>query len=203
MYITKIVLNKHLSATQKLLSNRHFIHGAVEACFNEADGERKLWRLSLKGKDPELFIISRTRPDAQHFLERYSRKAESSVQIKDYTGIVNGVEAGKEYRIQIEANPTKMKSRKRDIIPLISETDISNWFERHGKNNGFSVIGGILQTKNPQTLIYKGKRKITSQTVQIDGLVKVENVEQFQKFLMNGIGRNKAYGFGMPMVAPI
>ena len=74
------------------------------------------------------------------------------------------------------------------------------WLLDRCEKNGFAIKEDeVIVTQSQWQRFYKGaeRRKVTILSVTYEGTLIVTDTERFQKALVNGIGRGKAYGMGM------
>ena len=71
--------------------------------------------------------------------------------------------------------------------------------------NGFSVDIDSLLLKEKGTSILKkrGFSQINFLKIVFEGILTVEDADVFRKLLVTGLGKHKAYGFGLMTVIPI
>ncbi len=126
------------------------------------------------------------------------------------------------YRFKLRANPTR--KIKTDIragghkengqrVPITDLGELAAWFQRKGKDGGFSIPGldswpeescplEILP-ENRNTFCKPGLDNAYHCSVQFSGLLHVTNTEQFQTTFRKGIGSAKSFGFGLLLLQPI
>lgn len=110
------------------------------------------------------------------------------------------------YRFQVTLNPAKRDRDTGKIIGLSDAPAISEWFlERCEKSWGFTVkpsqlhidqIGNQRFKKNTRTVI-------THSSAHLSGQLQVCDRELFIHSIRQGIGRGRAFGFGLLQVAPL
>ena len=209
MYFSRVKLDEN---QRRKLSHLGAYHNWVESAFTqersqEKDGQRKrhLWRLENIGVDTYLLIVSENRPDLKE-LETYG--VDGSVESKNYDQFLNNLKEGEVLRFKLEANPT-MRKAERDkklgrIIPVSSE-NIKDWLINKGKLNGFSVEKDQVEIgKREKVLLsHNNNSRAWLSKVEYYGFLTITNLDQFKNALVNGIGREKAYGMGLLTVAPV
>lgn len=105
--------------------------------------------------------------------------------------------------MQIEVNPIIRKANPSRNIPIVKPHEIDEWLIRQAQNNGFKINNRTFQKPKPISVVQRPSNRIKITSVQLDTVVEVTDQELFKNFLKNGIGKTKAYGFGMPLIAKI
>jgi CRISPR system Cascade subunit CasE len=107
------------------------------------------------------------------------------------------------YRFEILLNPSYRCPSTSKIISLKDEQEILSWFrEKCQKNWGFLAEHLFIKKRIIKTFSKKGD-KVTIGGALFNGELLVSNQEQFIESFKNGIGRGKAWGFGLLQLVPI
>lgn len=104
------------------------------------------------------------------------------------------------YKFSIVANPCRMSGGKR--IGLIAEPDIACWFEEKAKKGGF-IVRSMEIFQNKYCKFYKGKSLISFAHAKISGHLEVTDQLLFEKTVEKGIGKGRAFGFGLLQLVAI
>lgn len=109
------------------------------------------------------------------------------------------------YAFEVVINPTKRDKSTGKIIPLRSKDEIISWFKnKSDKSWGFSVDTTRLQIKNTSVKKFDKKgRSVTLGAATIIGQLTVSDRAQFIKAFQQGIGRARAFGFGLLQIKPL
>ena len=109
------------------------------------------------------------------------------------------------YRFDVLINPTKRDSRSRKIIAIKEREEIGLWFiEKAPTSWGFTVNPSTLQVKSLQVKQFvKQTHSVTHGGAELSGELEVADRSLFIKSFQQGIGRGKAFGFGLLQIAPI
>lgn len=208
MILTKVVLNKYRRGARMFLANPNLLHGAIEAAFpssQEFDREfgRPLYRIEQPAQgDAILYISSPVYPDVQHIVEQAGRENDvNGVLSKPYSNFLENIQDGESYRFRARLNPTKRINGS--DVPLIRDERFV-WLRKKGELHGFSFSDdSVTITESDVLSFYKGKpgngkrRKVTIQSELFEGVITVDNAELLVDAIRNGIGRQKAHGFGL------
>lgn len=104
------------------------------------------------------------------------------------------------YQLTATLNPVVDKSRMSEgkknsaRVPLINESDIVAWAKDRLSKNGFSLQSLAV---SPTTRRVSRSKGITIDTVEVTGVVVVINSDKASTALLNGIGKEKAFGCGL------
>ena len=183
-------------------------HNWVEQSFPEelAAGERsrKLWRIDQLNRRSYLLIVSQSEPDITQ-LEAYG--VPGTGQCKTYDAFLQGLVHGQKMSFRLTANPVravKQDDQRGKVYPHITAGQQLEYLERRAERLGFSLVDHdyqIVQRDFP-ILRKKGGKSIKLGRAIYEGSLIIENAEIFRKTLTEGVGKEKAYGFGMMTVVP-
>jgi len=98
----------------------------------------------------------------------------------------------------------KQKNQRGRVFPHITSQYQLQYLEKRAKALGFSLVENeykIVQRDFP-ILMKGGGKKMKLARAIYEGELIIEDIEIFKKALTNGIGKEKAYGFGMMTVIP-
>jgi CRISPR system Cascade subunit CasE len=109
------------------------------------------------------------------------------------------------YRFEVLINPTKRDNQSRKIIALRDRDEITRWFiDKAPASWGFSVQPSTLQLKTLQVKQFvKQSHSVTHGGAELTGVLEVVDRALFIKSFQQGIGRGRAFGFGLLQIAPI
>lgn len=208
MYISRVEMDRYNRPKMKQLNHLGAFHSWVEESFPEEiekkTRSRKLWRIdSLNGKE-YLLIISESKPSLEK-MERFG--IEGTAQTKDYTPFLERLEEGQELRFRLKANPTKALSqegKRGRVVPLSKDEDLMEYLMERAEKNGFSLQleDFLIVEKGYEKFSKAGQRKIKLRKAVYEGKLTITNIEDFRNTLIHGLGKKKAYGFGLMTVIP-
>lgn len=190
MYITQIKLDTRNHQIFKKLRSLDDYHAYIESAFpaEQLLGMRKrhLWRLDGQ----TILLASEDEPDKEA-LGKYG-----NVIIKDYSKFINNVNTQRPYQFKLVANPLQMDIKNRRI-PCHGNSQRLEWLKKQGARYGFTII-------QAQVVGYKEnkirKHCFTVKSVTFEGILQITDTKKFKQALVQGIGREKAYGCGMVTV---
>ena len=107
-------------------------------------------------------------------------------------------------RFSVLARP--MKGNNSRHTPLYGEEEQMQWFIRQAEKNGFDVEK--LQMGREEVKPFRHDRKKNTKRITLNGryyngVLKITDIEKFNYVYRHGLGRGKAYGFGMMMLYPM
>jgi CRISPR system Cascade subunit CasE len=117
---------------------------------------------------------------------------------------VAAVQNGNCYRFKLRANPVRRRDHQppqKTARPLLNRTELQTWLQRVGDNQGFII--------EPDTLALQRRvrrctpscgRSFPINDVLFRGELRITDNLRFHDALETGIGRSKAFGYGMLML---
>lgn len=177
--------------------NPDMMHKTVQSFFGSARLDKKvLYCLDDDGDCKTLHIRSLGNPNFS--TKPYGDKAiYVSKEIEDKT-IVNG----DLFKFSLKANVLKRLNGK--DIHIKDFDGIKNWIFNKSNNCGFSISNKFFNIEGPSVKsAHKGRTRINLNEVTYSGVLRVDNCEDFYNCLVNGIGRNKNFGYGMLIIDKI
>jgi CRISPR system Cascade subunit CasE len=108
------------------------------------------------------------------------------------------------YGFEVRLNPSKRDKQSGKIVAMRTREDIQRWFlERSERSWGFSVNPENLQVEKVGVQVFdKGGRSITHGSATLKGELKVTDSKLFKQSFLQGIGRGRAFGFGLLQIVP-
>ena len=109
------------------------------------------------------------------------------------------------YRFEVLINPTRRDNQSRKIIALRDRDEITRWFiDKAPASWGFSVQPATLQLQTMQVKQFvKQTHSVTLGSAELIGEFEVVDRVLFKKSFQQGIGRGRAFGFGLLQIAPL
>lgn len=211
MYLSRVEIDYDNRKIVKELNHLGAFHNWVEQSFpiefEKNIRTRKLWRIDDINNKKYLLIVSEEKPNIER-LEKYGKKG--SAQIKDYTQFLDSLEVGKKYKFRVVLNTTKSvpdeNCQKRGrVFPLIKEMDQREFLKKRSEKNGFKLDDDAFYLLNSSFETIKKSNEKTLNLVKavFQGELEIIDIEKFIDVLLYGIGKKKAYGFGMMTVIPV
>lgn len=201
MYISRLLLDTSKRKTQIALVSPNKIHGAVEEAFSEKQ-DRNLWRIDMLRGKLYLLIVSAVKPDLSGIAAQFGFKDDCG-ESKEYDGLLERIEKGSEWHFRLSANPVhsiKDKKKRGKVTAHTSEKYQLEWLFHQAAKKGFSIPPDSAYVVESNWRIFakrNANQKVRILEVVFEGRLCVEDVDIFRNTLINGIGREKAYGMGM------
>lgn len=203
MYLSRIELDISKKQTQVALSARNKFHGAIENTFFGEDDERlrNLWRIDKVNGKMYLLLLSRLKPDLSNLVKQFG-VASSTFETKEYDVLLNRITEQSVWQFRLVANPTKCLKKangRGKRVAHVTPEHQKEWLVRQAEKHGFQISGESLQIMDSTWMMFnkRGERMVRALAVTYEGLLKVTDVERFRIALIDGIGREKAYGMGL------
>lgn len=205
MYFSRVLLDVSKRKTQAALVSPNKFHGAVEEAFCERQG-RNLWRVDhLRGRS-YLLLVSAERPNLSRIAAQFGFEDDCG-ESKDYDGLLGRIEKGSEWYFRLAANPVhsvwdgrKDGQKRGKVTAHTSERFQLKWLEEQAVKRGFSLLPGSVRVMESNWRIFiknNSGQKVWILEAVFEGKLRVEDVDLFRDALVNGIGREKAYGMGL------
>jgi len=109
------------------------------------------------------------------------------------------------YAFEVTVNPGKRDSKTGKIVAVRGREAIAEWFiERGEKSWGFKINPNNLQTEKMSVQTFKKDgQTVTHGSATLKGELQVTDREQFSQSFRQGIGRGRAFGFGLLQIVPL
>jgi CRISPR system Cascade subunit CasE len=113
--------------------------------------------------------------------------------------------AHERYAFEVTLNPGKRDQRTGKVVPVRGREAIEQWFKaRAPKSWGFSVNPENLQTGQMSVQTFeKSGNAITHGSATLKGELTVIDKDRFARSFTQGIGRGRAFGFGLLQIVPL
>ena len=217
MYLSRVKIDANNRRKLKELNHLGAYHAWVEDSFPEErekpknERTRKLWRVDELRGEYYLIVLSEKKPDFGK-LEKYGVK--NTAESKNYERLLDSIKPGMRARFKIELNTVHSnaknaeKGKRGRVVPVPHEKLGEFFFDRTEKN-GFSVNKNELAITNIGKKLFRRKKEDGEKETRVnlvsatsEGILTVTDEERFRETLVMGIGRKKAYGFGLLTIIP-
>lgn len=230
MYLSKLTLNPRDRDARRALGDCHLLHTTLMRAFPTLPGEPNpraavglLYRVE-PSREARICILAQsvTEPDWAR-MPAWCAEDET----KPVAALYDRIAAGQTLTFRLRANPTKCTGDRPEggghLVNVHREalTDPVKqieWLVRAGERGGFDPIfvqvaqratdGTITGTVGvpdvrvvPEPAVRGNGGRILG-SVRFEGRLTVRDADQFRRTLADGVGRGKAYGFGLLSVAP-
>lgn len=191
------------TASQDYYANHKLVYMAFPT--KEAATEaRVLFRFDLGEDVGFLYVQSKAQPDWSRLPEAIRKNILGPVPLV--------IPEAERFRFRLLAKPSFRIGKKGDadkgVRVTIAEPDNQmQWLRRKGEEHGFTIERCLLtervwhDTKMKERLPNGNPKPLCA--VQFDGILSVTDREKLIQAVVNGIGPQKAYGFGLLSLAPL
>jgi CRISPR system Cascade subunit CasE len=178
------------------LKDAYGLHKAVYSLFPQADnGKTRDFLFADKGGDwqeRKILILSERRPQVPEHGAIESKEIPDAFLRHDH------------YGFEVTLNPTKREKATGKTVAIRGKENLCKWFIAKAPNLGFEVLSESLQVQNTGVQTFeKDGAQCTHGMATFIGKLKVTNREEFIKSFKHGIGRAKAFGFGLLQIVPL
>lgn len=207
MYISRVEIDCKNRKKLKDLTHLGAYHNWVESSFpfeiQNKIRSRKLWRIDTVRGIKYLLLVSDEKPDIELF-EKYG--VQGSAQTKLYDEFLNSIQVDNVYRFRVTLNPVRSISqgegKRGRVVPEITADQQMKFLELRAAKLGFELVQGeySIAERRWVPLRKQGFKKVMLSMVAYEGILKVTDKDLFYQTLTEGIGKKKAYGFGLMSV---
>lgn len=218
MHLTRIFFAPGSKVVQRALRDSHAAHRLVMSAFPDGAGDEPRARLGVlyridvdeEGGTVACLVQSSVLPSmftGELLDARAGADAWSSTPLEAF--LHRTVVNGRELRFRLRANPTRAiltkslpDGRKQNgkRVPVRGDEARAAWLERSFGQNGMGLVA-VLTRPEP---VLRGTRegaRVTHEGCSFEGVLRVDDAERAIRAIGAGIGRGKAYGFGLLSVA--
>ena len=176
-------------------------HGEIESA--DEKRTRKLWRVDTLAGEQYLLILS----EAQLALSTAAQKLgyDGTYECKHYDGLLERITDGSVWQFRLKANPTYQvydeKAGRGKIYAHTTTDHQEEWLKKQAEKHGFALNDGQWLVTGSRWYMFNKKQGSRNNVRMIaatyEGILTVTDAEAFKAALVNGIGREKAYGMGL------
>lgn len=209
MYLSRVQIDTNNRQKIRSLTHLGAYHDWVERSFPQewerGERSRKLWRIDRLGGRQYLLVVSNEAPELDA-LCRYG--VQGTAEMKLYDPFLNALHAGEHCRFRVVLNPVVAvpagHGERGHIRPHVTVEHQMAYLSARAEKHGFSVQEGAYSIIARDFAFWrKGKEHVRLSRVAYEGILKIEDASLFRTLLTEGMGKKKAYGFGMMTVIPL
>lgn len=212
MYLSRVEIDFHKRQSMSDLTHVEAFHNWVEQSFpvefDLKQRSRKLWRIDLLQKKQYLLIVSASKPDL-HALELYG--VSGTAETKNYDPFLESLQENMKMRFRVILNPVVCLSQRQisgnkrgRVVPHVTFDQQMKFLLSRAEKLGFGLKEDEFTIIDRGYVLFKkAKKPIHLSKVAYQGLLTIHDVDLMRKTLTEGIGKKKAYGFGMMTVIPV
>ncbi len=204
MFLSRFLLSARHQRTKSEIERPYELHRTLSKGFAEPQNARILFRAE-KGSRMVVNVIvqSLAKPD-------WSRLTVDSQYLIDIDGPkevnLDSLQSGQALCFRLQCKPTMRIAEsghpdKGQRKSLKTRHEIFAWLCRKAEANGFEVVESSFD--RVYWVDTKDGKNERSGGVIFDGILRVKEPEKLREAIKNGIGTQKAFGFGLLSIAPI
>ena len=190
LILARATLNPVNPDVRHLLDNRERIHAAIAKATDGAT--RPLWRLD----DDRIYVLT-DRLDTDRLS---ARLGNAPIAIKDYAQhLARTLKTGTNLRFNIETTPcrtVKRDGQRGHVLTIRDPQQQLEWLNNKLEQGGATMTSGYITSHAPISFDKPDGHTITFGTVTYTGTLTVNDPTRLHATILNGIGREKAYGMG-------
>ncbi len=205
MFLSRLILNANHPQTRSEFDCPYELHRTLCHAFEDPDGARILFRADRDRPGEVSVIVQSLLPpdwDRLKVKEGYIKERNNPKNI-ELTGLREGLLL--QFRLRCRPSKRFAKSGHKDQgkrRSLKDKEEIFEWLRRKAQESGFKVLDVAFDR------VYwfeskGGQEEKPLGAVQFDGVLIVTDPDKLRDAVRNGIGPQKAYGFGLLSLAPL
>ena len=173
------------------------LHKTVYSMFPKESEETRSFLYADRGGDfneKRILILSKNLPKEPQIGKVETQEVPSQFLQQEY------------YGFEVLMNPVRCDSKTKKKIPIRGndKETLKHWFLEKAVANGFEVVSDSLSIGNTSVLqFHKDKQKVVLGKASFKGRLKVTDREKFINAFEKGLGKGKAYGFGLFQIVPL
>lgn len=201
MILSLLDLDLGSPSVRQAFRNCQDLHRNIMKAFDTGRNEAKvLYRMVRSEKKVQIYVQSMAEP---HW-ERIEEYGFHCVKCKDISKLPESFRTDQILHFSLFCCPAKKvsgdgKKNSRRVIIRGEEAQLA-WLKRQGERNGFLILESHINGKGEILSGSKPSGDFCIAGVPVEGVLQIKDVEAFRTTFVNGIGAEKAYGFGMLMI---
>jgi CRISPR-associated protein Cas6/Cse3/CasE subtype I-E len=174
-------------------------------------GSKQPFLYSLTGQEDEngiyCLVQSQHKPDWGNIMGRDTELSQQLSKVNGVKSVQFTLHQGDQFHFQLTACPIRnafQGQNKRGIKePINDNPSIDHWFTRRSEQHGFKKLQYEF---HKQKMLIRREAHPNAKDVKIsacrfNGILEIEEPQQFAKALIDGIGPKKTFGFGLMMLS--
>lgn len=201
MFLTRLILT--LDDYRKFrITDDYSIHRVVYSLFPKTDKQNRILYTDRGLKDgfQTIFILSKVEPtQLSDWPLRFETKPVEPGFLRHTC-----------YSFEIFLNPVRKDSKTGKLKAVLGEQNLRAWFLEKAEVNGFTLTHEdqthlVIYVRSVQKFHKDAQsdQNVIHNKVQFSGTLTVTDPERFRQAFEQGIGKAKAFGFGLLQIVPI
>lgn len=231
MYLSRLMLDLRNPKVARDIHEICHMHRTVMSVFPDTSVPREarsavsaLYRVDLdrRTRSASIIIQSSVRPDWSGLPGGYALSETVSDRENPSTSSMDKalscLREGRVLRFRLRANASRKVDTKSGLdgrrrngrrVPLRLDAERIDWLRRKADQSGFRLVEGSAFHRGPAVSMSSGERRtgrrgrrmLTIESVQFDGMLEVMDADKFRLAICTGIGPGKPYGCGLLSIA--
>lgn len=202
LWTTTVLLDPAHPHVRTLLSDVHRMHGftmrAATGCRRSCD-LGLLWRYVVRPETVEVVVQTNRWVDPDIYADTPGvRQVQGPFDLAEK--IASLLLPGSLWRFAARVNPSRQVGQDGQRVPLYAPTEVRSWLERQTRDAFTVAPGARVEVESPAR---SAARRLTLHAVTVSGRLIVSDPVRAEEMLAQGIGRGRAYGFGLLQVEPL
>lgn len=202
MYLSELELDITSPSVRQALRNCHDMHKNIMKAFGQSRRDaRVLYRVMKTDARIAIYVQSETEPQ----WNLIAANGYFCTRIQDISALLDKFTDGSLLRFSVLACPSKkMRGDGRNSRRVLLKTadERMEWLKRQGDKHGFLVLEAYEAASHEKVFgIRKPSGEFFLSGVPFEGILRIADADTFRKDFPCGIGAEKAYGFGLLMIA--
>lgn len=204
MFLSRLSPNWRSVQAMREISDPYQLHRTLARGFGDKLQEARLmFRVDADNERPVIVAQSHIEPNWSLLPASYAMNESKPFDLY--------LKMHQRLRFRLAARPTKRDKTTGKRVTLRSDDEALEWLSRKGLQAGFSVascrVGDYrwIDTRSPEAdadTRDRGKSRAL-RYVRFDGVLVVTDPDKLKEAVRNGIGPQKAFGFGLLSLAPV
>ena len=203
MYLSRIDLHLSSPAVRQALRNCQDMHRTLMKGFDCGREEAgMLYRVIRTDDAIFVYVQSTKRPQ----WERIEKSGYQCTRMQDISALPEKLLQGTVLRFSLLACPSKKvkgEGKNSQRVLLRGAEERLEWLTREGEKHGFSLLEAHESAKEEKISGKKNSGEFFLAGVPFEGVLRITDEAIFQNAFKQGIGPEKAYGFGMLMLSRV
>ena len=207
MYLSELLVSYESAIRHLHIRDSYDWHQRIWQAFRGRDGEQRDFLVRIDEIDDcyRVLLVSPTAPSKPDWCPAECFRTKP---------IPDSFFRATRYRFSLLANPTKTvvvrdtdgnRRRHGQRVALTRREDLMAWLIRKAAAGGFRIADpdAIRTIPKPRSYFRKGSHQGVHHAVEFQGILDVTDPDQFRTTFLAGIGRAKAFGFGLLALSPL
>ncbi len=201
MYLSRIELRISSPAVRQTLRNCQDMHRTLMKAFDCSREEAGMLYRVVR-TDAAIFIYVQSTVCPQW--DRIEKSGYLCTRMQDISALSDRLRLNTVLRFSLLACPSKKvkgDSKNSRRVLLRGTEERLDWLKREGEKHGFILLEAHEAAKEQKLSGTKSSGEFYLSGVPFEGVLQITDAAAFQNAFRQGIGPEKAYGFGMLMIS--